>query len=281
MTPRDARGDDLSPASSGASLTPRQAEVLDLARVGLSDDEIAVRLRVSPRRVRYLFETVFEELGVRDRLQALTVWSGSTRQPVRLLDRCPYPRPFATGFADCPAYRAVRVATLRGTGGLSGTMWTCRHLEPRPLPESERDAGWYAGCAIGGPAAREAWAIEGSGPERLKAMNQVAEDLAELTGPVVERLFELKGRQRQAIEREQDASPITAQMERVREGFLTELAAFLQARHALLVRNRLSAAACLDVARRAIDGLLAPQLAAGWNIRFEILLGLPAEAWLG
>jgi DNA-binding CsgD family transcriptional regulator len=273
MTKSETRGVHEWP-----NLTRRQAEVLDLAGSGLSDDEIEARLNLSSRSLRFVFEKVFQELGVRDRAEAVTVWSGAKAPPIRRADRCPYHRPFPDGFGDCPAYRAMRVASLDFAGRFTGSFWTCQHLEARVEPETE--GGWYAGCAIGHGVDRERWAAEVAGPSRLQAMNRLAAEMLRLTAPLVESLLELKRRQRRALERDQDGAPITGEMERVRNRFLTELDDLLRRERDALEPHRLSRAACLDVARRAIDGLLADKTGPGWNVRYDILLGLPHEAWL-
>ena len=52
-------------------LTPRQHEVLDLIASGLSTSEIAKRLTVSPETVRNHLRSVFRELHVHTRLEAI------------------------------------------------------------------------------------------------------------------------------------------------------------------------------------------------------------------
>src|ERR1700737_2536365 len=52
-------------------LTPRQAQILELAASGLSDKEIARRLHVTHRTVRTHFEKLFQDRGFRSRSQAL------------------------------------------------------------------------------------------------------------------------------------------------------------------------------------------------------------------
>ncbi|TMD69009.1 MAG: helix-turn-helix transcriptional regulator, partial [Chloroflexi bacterium] len=64
-------------------LTPRQAQILELASAGLSDKEIARRLRVTHRTVRTHFEKLFQESGIRNRAQAIAIWSGRPRQAQR------------------------------------------------------------------------------------------------------------------------------------------------------------------------------------------------------
>jgi PAS domain S-box-containing protein len=52
-------------------LTPRQREVLDLIAAGLSTSEIATKLTLSPETVRNHVRSVFRELNVHTRLEAI------------------------------------------------------------------------------------------------------------------------------------------------------------------------------------------------------------------
>ena len=77
-----AVGDEFTGSGSGPRVTPRQAQILDLAATGLSDKQIAQRLRVSHRTVRTHFENLFVDQGIRNRSQAIAIWS-RTNVPIR------------------------------------------------------------------------------------------------------------------------------------------------------------------------------------------------------
>jgi len=62
-----------SAASSSSSLTPREEEVLDLLRAGLSNSEIAQRLVISTSTAKVHVHHILEKLGVDSRLQAALV----------------------------------------------------------------------------------------------------------------------------------------------------------------------------------------------------------------
>jgi DNA-binding NarL/FixJ family response regulator len=62
------------PRPERARLSPRQAEVVSLVADGLTNDEIARSLEVSPRTVASHLAMIFGKLGVRSRAE-LAVWS--------------------------------------------------------------------------------------------------------------------------------------------------------------------------------------------------------------
>jgi DNA-binding CsgD family transcriptional regulator len=62
------------PRPERARLSPRQAEVVSLVAAGLTNEEIARNLQVSPRTVASHLAMIFGKLGVRSRAE-LAVWS--------------------------------------------------------------------------------------------------------------------------------------------------------------------------------------------------------------
>jgi DNA-binding NarL/FixJ family response regulator len=65
-------GITLTPATSRNSLTPRESEVLDLLRQGLTNAEISRALWISEGTAKVHVRHVLEKLGVRSRVQAAT-----------------------------------------------------------------------------------------------------------------------------------------------------------------------------------------------------------------
>ncbi len=63
-----------SPQAAHADLTPREAEVLKLVRLGLANKQIARRLGISERTVKAHLTSVFARIGVADRTQA-ALWA--------------------------------------------------------------------------------------------------------------------------------------------------------------------------------------------------------------
>lgn len=276
MTEREKHEHKEMPRRRDPRVTPREAEVLDLASAGLSDREIASRLHLSERAVRFQFEKIYDRFDVRDRSRAITVWSSAAPRSWKT-DRCPYPKPFADGFADCPAYRAMRVADLDLKNRLTGALWTCSNLESRLNPQTEDR--WYSACALGRAPDRERWAAEVAGSDRLRELNRLAQEMAAITEPAVERLWRLKRIQAREIEAGRDGAAATRDLQRLRDQVLARLAGLLRDRRDTLDRHGLSESSCLDVGRRALDGLVPARVSGDWNFRLDVLLALPVEAW--
>jgi DNA-binding NarL/FixJ family response regulator len=66
-----------------ATLTPAEHEVVQLVREGLSNGEIAVRRRRSPRTIANQLASAFEKLGVRSRIELFTLATCMTRMRSR------------------------------------------------------------------------------------------------------------------------------------------------------------------------------------------------------
>jgi hypothetical protein len=60
---------------------------------------------------------------------------------------------------------------------------------------------------------------------------------------------------------------------------MARLDGLLRRRRELLERNHLSTRACLDIANRAINGLMPAHVPADWNARLDVLLSVSEEAW--
>jgi DNA-binding NarL/FixJ family response regulator len=56
------------------NVTPRQAQILALLAAGLSDKQIAARLRVSPRTVQAHLDRIYLQYGFHKRAAAAAAW---------------------------------------------------------------------------------------------------------------------------------------------------------------------------------------------------------------
>jgi len=267
----DAGNNELTAGGSGPRVTPRQAQILELAAAGLSDKQIARRLRVTQRTVRTHFENLFEDQGIRNRSQAIAIWSRRPTQghKARPADECPYPKPFPPGFVECPAYEATQMVTLDISHRPLGAVWTCRHLESRLMPNT--DYRWYGACAIGDAAARRRWSAA-IGADRLYEISQLRQEVSAVSGPYIQRLIELKNAQ------PPEAGEGSTQMQGVVDEFMTEMMRLLQARKTVLDELHLPLRAVLQLVRVAIDrfveqGLSEPE----WEVPDEVLTQFPDD----
>jgi DNA-binding CsgD family transcriptional regulator len=256
--------------------TPRQRQILELAALGLSDEEIAARLKVSSRTVRFQLERIFRTLGVRGRAEAIAAWIALTDQSRRPVDECPYPKPFAEHFAECPAYEARQAVTLDERSRPTGRIWTCQHLESRLAARTEDR--WYGACVLGDAVDRQRWA-EWIGADRTHVLNQLIHELAPATGPFAQRLWELKGEQARALERNEDTGPATELMEALASRFIDYLESFLNWHRSQLGRNQLPIDECLSYAQRLIDRVLDKASPGSWDERFDALVSFPKDVW--
>jgi DNA-binding NarL/FixJ family response regulator len=72
---RVAAGSPLS------QLSPRQREVLALLALGMDNDQIAGRLYISRNTVKFHVRTIYERLGVHNRVEAARVLAGAGVAP--------------------------------------------------------------------------------------------------------------------------------------------------------------------------------------------------------
>jgi DNA-binding CsgD family transcriptional regulator len=254
-------------------LTPRQAQILDLAAAGLSDKEIARRLGVAHRTVRTHFEKIYSDGGFRNRSQAVAVWSsrpGAGHQ--RPAAECPYPKPFPPGFSECPAFQATQMVALDISYRPLGSIMTCRHLESRLMPNT--DFRWFGACVIGDAEARRRWSDK-VGAGRLHEISQLRQEVSMLSGPYVQRLWELKSAQQQNPKL---AATIGRQMDAAVDEFMTQMREVLRHRRAVLDQLHLPLEACLRLVRVAIDRFVQQGLAESeWEVPDEVLALFPDD----
>lgn len=252
------------------SLTPRQAEILELAATGLSDKEIARRLHVTHRTVRSHFEKLFHDRGIRNRSEAIAIWSRHQARHSRPPDECPYPKPFPPQFTECPAYQASQMVTVDLLHRPLGPVWTCRHLVSRLIPDT--DFHWYGACLVGDADARRRWS-HAVGTQRLHDIGTLRQEVSELAGPFVQRLFELKHAPLDSAN-----PPRPGQIEAVVDEFVAEVGTLLNARQAQLDALHLPMAACLRLVQIALDRFLDLGLTeADWEVPDEVLVLFPDD----
>jgi DNA-binding CsgD family transcriptional regulator len=249
----------------------RQRQILDLAATGLSDKEIARRLGLSHRTVRTHLEKLYRDRGIRNRAQAIALWS-ARREFVhpRPADECPYPKPFSPDFDACPAYQATQMVALDISMRPLGSVLTCRHLEGRLMQYT--DYRWYGACVIGDAEARRRWS-ESVGAERLNRISALRQEVSQLSAPFVQRLWELKG-----MDQRDPEVPIRRQIEGTVDDFMTKMTALLRERRDVLDDLHLPLEACIRLLRIAIDRFVDQGLSESeWEVPNEVLALFPDD----
>ncbi len=243
---------------STARLTPRQVQILNLAARGLSDKEIARQLGIAHRTVRTHFEKLFRDRGIRNRSQAIALWSSRNMasRHTRPADECPYPKPFPPDFVDCPAYEATQMVTLDLSHRPLGSVMTCRHLESRLMPNT--NYRWYGACVLGDAEARRRWS-NAVGIDRLHDISALRQEVSALSMPYIQRLLDLKN------------APVgdnplahARLMRGVVDDFMTKMTALLRERKAVLDQLHL---------RFVQQGFTE----SGWEVPDEVLVLFPDD----
>ena len=253
-------------------LTPRQAQILSLAANGLSDKQIAKRLGVTHRTVRTHFERLFHDRGIRNRSQAIALWSARSMEDrhVRPADECPYPKPFPPDFIDCPAYQATQMVTLDLSHRPLGSVMTCRHLESRLMPNT--NYRWYGACVLGDAEARRRWS-NAIGVDRLHDISTLRQEVSALSMPYIQRLIELKN-----MPPGNNPLAHTRQMQGVVDDFMTKMTVLLRERKAVLDELHLPLEACIRLLGIAIDRFVQQGLnEAEWEVPDEVLTLFPDD----
>jgi len=257
---------------STGRLTPRQAQILNLAANGMSDKEIANQLGITHRTVRTHFEKLFHDRGIRNRSQAIALWSARRMEErhQRPADECPYPKPFPPDFTDCPAYQATQIVTLDLSHRPLGSVMTCRHLESRLMPNT--NYRWYGACVLGDAEARRRWS-NAVGVERLHDISALRQEVSALSMPYIQRLLDLKN------------APVgdnpmahTRQIQGVVDDFMTKMTLLLRERKAVLDQLHLPLEACIRLLGIAIDRFVKQGLTEGeWEVPDEVLALFPDD----
>ena len=151
-----------------------------------------------------------------------------------------------------------------------GSVLPCRHLASRLIPST--NFRWYGACLIGDANARRRWSTA-VGATRLHDINLVRQEISALSGPFVQRLWELK-----STTGRPDSLAAQRQLQGVVDQFMTSMTTLLKQRQDVLDRLNLPLDSCLRLVRYAIDRFVNEGLSeADWDVPDEILGLFPDE----
>jgi hypothetical protein len=105
-------------------------------------------------------------------------------------DRCPYRRPYAAGFDECPTYQPQLFVPLTSSNLVLPAIRSCSFLSFAELTEGQ----FYAQCRLGSADDRMAW-LAGMDADRLAVIKQMRQALSLAVRGAADRLWELKGEQ--------------------------------------------------------------------------------------
>lgn len=164
-------------------------------------------------------------------------------------DACPYPKPFAADFDDCPAFQSRQFIPLDTLYQPLQPVVTCRHLETRALRDRHR---WYGACALGYAEARRRWATD-VGTTRLAKISQLQRQMGQAIGVDMQRLWQLKGQQLQAFNKGTDTVALTAELRQLSDRAIGDLTSYLKSQTQLLMEVGMPLEAMIELTRLAFD----------------------------
>ena len=140
-------------------------------------------------------------------------------------DRCPYPRPFAEDFADCPAYQGTSFLAADSRNQPLGEWRTCRHLTAGN--QLENQGRFYPRCALGSRPQRLQWVAQVS-LARVDVVQALQDEFDGFSLPHRRQLAEARSRLHAASR----TRTTEAETEELIDGFLQAIDRFLSANEA-------------------------------------------------
>ncbi len=194
---------------------------------------------------------------------------------IRPSDACPYPKPFAADFNECPTYQTRHEIVVDSNDRPLRTIWSCRHMETKQVPG---EAGHYYGaCQLGDARGRQEW-VQRIGPERIRNIQKLRTQVMPLAQAFVDDLARLKSRHLEATRANRDATEILTLMRARRQRYLEEFEAFLSERDALLQSAGMPLAAVMQLAGQWVDEFVSETLGrsgSGQVLPDDLVASLP------
>lgn len=169
---------------------------------------------------------------------------------VRPSDACPYPKPFAADFNDCPTYQTRHAIVVDSKDRPLRTIWSCRHMATKQLPGT--NGRYYGACELGDAKGRQQW-VHMIGPDRIRNIQKLRAEVMPIAQAFVDDMAGLKSRQLEAARSNADHSQILALMTERGQRYLKEFEAFLTEREELLQAAQMPLAAVMQLARRWVE----------------------------
>ncbi|MEA2646390.1 MAG: hypothetical protein QOE92_1473 [Chloroflexota bacterium] len=155
-------------------------------------------------------------------------------------DRCPFPRPFAPDFAECPTYQAATFAAADSRNQPLGSWLTCRHLVTGT--GTDQRGRYYPRCSLGTRRDRLRW-LAAVGPAELEVVRALQAEFDAFSTPYRQRLVELKAAELAAGHRRR----MTIEMDGLLQEFLAAVEDFLSEREPRFGEVGLPAATVLEL----------------------------------
>jgi hypothetical protein len=169
---------------------------------------------------------------------------------VRPSDACPYPKPFAADFNDCPTYQTRHAIVVDSNDRPLHTIWSCRHMATKQLPAA--NGHYYGACELGDAKGRQQW-VHMIGPDRIRNIQLLRAEVMPIAQAFVDDMAGLKSKQLEATRSDADQSGLLDVMTERGRRYLKEFEAFLAQREELLQAAQMPLAAVMQLARQWVE----------------------------
>jgi hypothetical protein len=169
---------------------------------------------------------------------------------VRPSDACPYPKPFAAEFNDCPTYQTRHAIVVDSKDQPLKPIWSCRHMETRQIPGES--GHYYGACQLGDAKARQK-EVQRIGPDRIRHIQRLRAEIMPLAQAFVDDMASLKGRQLVAAGSHLDQDDLLARMRERGQRYLLDFETFLTDRMEILKSAEMPLAAVMQLARQWVN----------------------------
>jgi hypothetical protein len=169
---------------------------------------------------------------------------------IRPSDACPYPKPFAADFNDCPTYQTRHAVVVDSNDRPLRTIWSCRHMETKSVPGET--GHYYGACQLGDAKGRQQW-VHRIGVDRIRSIQLLRAEVMPIAQAYVDDMAALKTGQLEAHRSGTDQAEIRARMKERGQRYLQEFELFLGARTDLLESAGMPQPAVMQLARQWVD----------------------------